>query len=92
MTLLNGVGDAAVDQVAGSAISGNSWVLGDPEAQPLDVTASAMVNAVASASVVKWPLPDHGDSGFCKFISCYSMEPVKLSIEQEALARTVALR
>ena len=53
MALLNVVGDAAVDQAAGSAISGNSWVLGDPEAQPLDVTASAMVNAVASARVVK---------------------------------------
>ena len=53
MSLLNVVGDAAVDQVAGSAISGNSWVLGDQEAQPLDVTASAMVNAVASARLMK---------------------------------------
>ena len=53
MALLNVVGDAAVDQAAGTAISGNSWVLGDQEAQPLDVTASAMVNAVASANVVK---------------------------------------
>ena len=53
MALLNGVGDAAMDQAAGSAISGNSWVLGDQEAQPLDVTASAMVNAVVSARGVK---------------------------------------
>ena len=53
MALLNVVGDAAVDHAAGSAISGNSWVLGDQEAQPLDVTASAMENAAVNARAVK---------------------------------------